>query len=80
MAKVPVFIVNKFKIRKGELFFYQFRQFFLQRFCPLSYKNNKLVNCPSHSSAWHLRIVAFELGIFMLGLRTEVLFRPYLAM
>lgn len=80
MAKVPVFIVNKFKIRKGELFFYQFRQFFLQRFCPLSYKNNKLVNCPSHSSAWHLSIVSLELGFYMLSLRTEVLFRPYLAM
>ncbi len=80
MAEIPVLIIHKLKIRKRKLLLDESSQFILYRLCPVAYKYDELINVPSHSSTGYLRIIAFELGLFMFCLGTEIFFRPYLTM
>ena len=78
MTKIPMLIVDKLEIRKREFLFNKGCKFIKYRLCPMAYKNNELVNVPSHTASGHLCIVAFKLGVLMLRLCLEVFFHPHL--
>lgn len=73
-------VIHKLEIWKGEFFLYQRCQLFLYRLCPSTYKDNELVNIPCHPATRDLCVIAFELGILMGCLCTEIFFCPYLTM
>ena len=73
-------VVDKFEIGQGKLFFHQLCQFLLDRFGPMTYEHDELVDSPCNSATWNLSIIAFELCIVVFGLGTEILFGPYLTM
>ena len=72
-------IIYVFKILQCEILVYQFSQFVLYRLCPIAYQHDKLVYIPCHMPTGYLRIIAFELGGFMLCHRAKILLLPYLA-
>ena len=72
-------IVNKLEVRKREFILDKGRQFVKDRLCPMAYKDNELIDIPSHATSWHLGIVTFKLCFLMFGLCLKVFFRPYLS-
>ena len=79
MTKIPMLIIDKLEVWKGELFLNQRSERFKDRLCPVANQDDELVDVPCHATSWDLRIVALELRFLMLGLRLEVLLRPYLS-
>ena len=80
MTKVPMFIIDKLEIRKGKLLFYKGSEFIKHRLCPMTNKNNELVDVPGHTTSWNLGIITFELSVFVISLCLKILFSPYLSM
>ena len=80
MAQIPMGIVYELEIWQGEFLLYQRCQLFLYRFCPSTNKDDELIDVPCHPATRDLCVIAFEFGLFMGGLRTEILFCPYLTM
>ena len=66
-------VVHELEVRQGELLLQQFGELLLNWLCPLAHQHNELVNSPCYSATGHLRVVALELGIQVLGLSTEIL-------
>jgi len=79
MTKIPVLIIDKLEIGKGEFLFDKGREFIKHRLCPMAYKDNKLVDVPSHTASGYLGIVALEFCILMFCLRLEVFLHPYVS-
>ena len=79
MTQIPMLIIDKLKVWKGELFLNQRSERIQDRLCPVANQDNELVDVPSHATSWNLRVVTLELRFLMLGLRLEVLLRPYLS-
>ena len=79
MAKIPMLIIDKLEIRKRKLLFYKGCKFIKHRLCPMAYKDNELVDVPSHTASWNLGVVALELGLFVFGLCLKILLGPYLS-
>lgn len=79
MTKIPVLIIDKLKVWKGELFLDQRSERFKDRLCPVTNQDNELVDIPCHTTSWNLRVVALKLCFLMLGLRLEIFLRPYLS-
>ena len=73
------FIIDKLEVRKRELLLDKGRKFVNNRLCPMAYKDNELIDIPSHATSWHLGIVTFKLCILMFSLCLKVFFYPYLS-
>ena len=79
MTKIPMLVIDKLEVRKRKFFFNKCRKFIKNRLCPMAYKDNELIDIPSHATSWHLGIVSFKLCILMFGLCLKVFFHPYLS-
>lgn len=80
MTQIPMFIIYELEIRKSELLLNESRKLIKNRFCPMTYKNDELINIPSHTASRYLCVIAFELCIFVFCLSLEILFGPHLTM
>ena len=78
MTKIPMLVIDKLEIWKREFFFDKGCKFVKDWLCPMAYKDNELIDVPSHATSWHLGIVTLKLGLFMFGLCLKVFFHPYL--
>ena len=67
MTKIPMLIVDEFEIRKRKLIFDKCREFIKNRLCPMAYKDNELIDVPSHATSWHLRVVVVQMRIIDKG-------------
>lgn len=50
MTEIPMNVVNKFKVWKCKFFLNHSREFGLYWLCPLTHKDNKLVDIPSDTT------------------------------
>ena len=73
MTEIPMFIIDELEIGKRKLRLDKSREFIKHRLCPVADKDDELVDVPSHTASWDLRVVAFELCFLMLGLCFEIL-------
>ena len=79
MTKIPMLIIDKLEIGKRELLFDKGREFIKYRLCPVTHKDNELVDVPSHATSWDLCVVALELGLLVFSLCLKIFLGPYLS-
>ena len=54
MTDIPVLIIDKLEIWKREFLFDKGREFIKYWLCPLTYKDNELIDIPSHTTSGNL--------------------------
>ena len=75
-----MFVVYELEVREGEFLLYHPGEFGLDGFCPLTDKDNELVDGPSYTAPGNLGVISLELCFFACSLGAEIFLCPNVTM
>lgn len=75
-----MFVIYELEVREGEFLLYHPGEFGLDGLCPLTDKDNELVDGPSNTAPGNLGVISLELCFFACSLGAEIFLCPNVTM